>query len=433
MRKDEAEEYIKEYCNKKKWAVHTSDNPDVYETRQCGVCAIVNPPGSSNCSDCGYPLIVECPKCKNASPSIAHVCNKCGFHIGDMPNAIRLIKKGKDALAKKDLDAAISLFQQAEVYWPDHPEIINSIQNIRSQKHAVDQVVQEIHSLINNRLFYQSRQSLAKLKNLNQSHPELSLEKKINQKIAAAEAWVKKAKVATDGDKIIDAYSAAIAECKDCQEAIEGMAKLPPDPPGMLQTGTSHRTIILRWIPSKSRGDIVYRILRKTGSQPVSSSDGDILAETPQTVLDDPKTEPGQFYYYAVFSVRGEVPSRHGSVAGPVMRIADIEDLQVIPGDSCLNFSWKAPVRAREVEVWRKKSGVPLKPGDGQRLSGVRIDGFTDAGLINDMFYGYFITVIFQDEKGKKRLSPGMTCQSKPIRPPQPIKDMKIQKIGKKS
>ncbi|RLC21773.1 MAG: hypothetical protein DRI57_01535 [Deltaproteobacteria bacterium] len=431
MKKDEADEYIKEYCNGKKWAVNIPAKLSIDEMRQCGVCGIMNLSGSSNCSDCGHPLIVKCPKCKHTSPSTAHVCNKCGFHIGDMPNATRLIEKGKVALAQKDLDGAISLFQQAGVFWPDHPEITNSILHIRSQKHAVEQVVQKIHSLINNRLFYQSRQALAKLRNLDQSHPELSLGKKINQKIAAAESWVKKAKTATDGDKIIDAYSTAITECKDCQEAIEGMAKLPPDPPGRLNTSTLHQTITLEWAPSKSRGDIVYRVLRKTGSQPVNSSDGDILAETLHTVLDDPKAEPGQFYYYAVFSVRGEVASRHGAIAGPLMRMAEIENLQIIPGDSCLNFSWKVPARAREVEVWRKKGGVPLKPGDGQRLSGVRIDGFTDAGLINDMLYSYFMAVIFQDEKGKKCLSPGMTCQSRPIRPPEPINDLKIQKIGK--
>ena len=287
---------------------------------------------------------------------------------------------------------------------------------------------QELHELVKKSFFYQAQQTISKLRQQDQSHLDLSLENRINQKINDSEIWVKKAKASKNNDEAMDAYLAAIAECKDCQEAIEGISKSPPDEPSGLQVKDNQRTISLQWQQSKSRGDIIYRIVRKIENQPVHSHDGDILNETTHTFIDDSKALPGQIYYYAVFSIRGEVPSRVGAIAGPVMRIAEIEDLKVIPNDSSLNLMWKAPAMARGVEVWFKEGNIPIKRGDGKKLIGVRTDGIIHSNLKNDHLYAYLIISIFQAMDGQSRFSQGATIQSIPVMPPQPIMDLSINK-----
>jgi fibronectin type 3 domain-containing protein len=412
--KDEARQYILDYCKKKNWAVEMAAKSAALDMQQCGVCGVLNVANVRNCENCGYPLEIDCPQCSTRNSSTAQFCRQCGFAVGDMPNALSLLRRGKLALTEKDFNLASQLLQQAEIYWPRHPEITQALQSIQSEKQAIDDVVQKIHSLNNQRYFYQARQVLARLKQLDPSHPELSLGKRIEPKIAAAEIWLQKAKKTSGENARIDAYSAALAEAKDCREALDEMARLPPSPPLKLQVTSAHSSISLHWQSSLSKGDIVYRVIRQT--------DGKLIGETPQSQLEDTATEAGQEYYYAVYAVRGEASSHQAATAGPVMHLAEIKNLAVIPGDSCINLTWKTPTKTHSVEVWRKENGVVKK------LTGVRLDGVTDTQLKNGTLYDYLIKLVFQDSKGKSHFSQGVTCKSRPLEPPQPIEDLSVSK-----
>lgn len=426
--KDDVCDHIEKICKKKNILIQAPVSLSVDRMKQCGVCGLVNPPSSHNCQSCGYHLEVECPKCKNTCPSRVYICAKCGFALGDMPNARRLIREGKFALAGGDVGLAFRLLKQAEVYWPGNPEAAATLQEIQFKRNTVEKLAQEIQEQLARRCYYQARQLLVGLKQSDPSHPALSCEREINKKINAAEAWVKKARAFTSEDQVIDAYTAALGECKDCREAADGLSKLPPGPPIGLQAGASQRSISLQWSPCASKGEIAYRLVRKVKAPPSNVNDGDILGETAHTIFDDPDAEAGQFYYYAVFSVRGGVSSRDGAIAGPVMRVAEIDGLRITPADSCINLSWKTPNRARAIEVWRKEGAAPATPGDGRKLPGVRLDGVADAGLENGRLYGYLLITVFQDFRGENVLSSGITCQSMPVEPPQPVKDLAIKK-----
>ena len=430
LRKEEADEHIKDYCKKRKWAIQVPSTLAVDELKQCGVCGVFNPAGAVNCSDCRAPLEVECPKCKKRNPSTNRSCTQCGFPIGDMPNALDLIRQAKLAMGRNELDTAIRLFKEAEIYWPDNAEVVQFLQKLQKQKAEIEKFARQLIDEINQRLYYQARATLVKLRQLDANHPALARKETIEQRIALAEKLVRQAKSTTNEDEVIDAYTAAIAECKDCAEAVEAMEKLPPSPPKDMQTGVSSCSISLNWTRSSSKGAISYRIVRKEKSQPVNSSDGDILAEeTTQTVYDDPITEPGQIYYYGVYAIRAMVVSQEGAVVGPVMRLGEVENLQVKATDSRITLDWKPPKRAKAIEVWRQIGRLPTKPSDGIKLSGVRLDGLTDSKLENGTFYGYLICTIFGDERGKDRFSDGQTCQASPMEPPSPVEDLAVKKI----
>lgn len=425
--REEAKQYILDLCKKRKLSVATPEKMSVEAMKQCGVCNVLNLSTAVHCENCGNPLEQACLKCGAKNSSTVRICSKCGFNVGDIPLVNNLIRKGRLALAQKELDAAMTSFRQAEVYWPDHPDIPKYIQSVLAEKKTLAKIVDSLHDAVKNKLFYQARDRLLKLKQIDAAHPDLTLEATVNQKIAAAEAFLDKAGASRNENDIIDALTQALSESKDCQEAIDKLSAIPPEPPQKLQASSSGRSITLRWQKSRSRGDITYRVVRKTDTQPGSPNDGEIIAETVNLNVDDAQTTPGVFYFYTVYSIRGRVFSRSGPVAGPVFRIGEIENLQIVPGDSRINIQWDSPGKAIDFEVYRKKGSTPLKRGDGQRLS-ARPDGITDHGLNNDTLYGYRIIAVYRDENGNKCYSNGVDCRSRPKEPPKPILNLQAQK-----
>lgn len=425
---DEAEEYIIDYCTKKKWIVRSPTRPLAADMKPCGNCGLLNTPDAKNCSDCGYLLEVHCPKCKSTNPSTNMNCGKCGFPIGDMPNALRLFKEAKEANTTGDIRKAAALFRKALLFWPGHPETLAILQEIENREREISNLSQELNELVSDRKYYKAYQVLSRLKQLDGTNAQISIEEKINAKINAAESWIKKAHIAANSDDALDCFNQALLESKDCREAIAGMAKFPPEPPGNLEVIPNPRSISLQWKKSSSRGNISYRIARKPQSAPLNAHDGENIGETTQALFDDPDSLPGVFYYYGIYSQRGEVFSVSGAIAGPVMRTAEIENLCVTPGDSVINLNWQAPPNLKEIVVRMKPGGIPNGNNDGQVLQGVRSDGITAAGLTNDRLYGFLIQTLFINEKGAAVYSPGINCQSRPAAPPQAIRDLKVAK-----
>jgi ribosomal protein L40E len=427
--KEKAREYILEDCQKRNCSVEIGIGKSVVDNLQsCGTCGFSNPATAHNCENCGYPLKVKCPHCDTENASTVQYCRSCGFALGDMPNAVPLLREAKLALIDKNLNLAQQLLQQAEIYWPHHPEIVEALQTIQSQKQAVDDVAQKLRSLTQQRYFYQARDILAALRKLDNSHPELSLEKRIEQQIQAAETWLQKANTVRKETELIEVYTKALAEARDCQVAIDNMAKLPPKPATALTAKVSLQDISLHWTASISRGDLIYQVIRQTEHLPKNQKDGELIGETAHTQFEDSKTEAGQAYYYAIYTVRGQAFSNPAATVGPIMQLAEVKNLQVIPGDSCIHFKWQIPAKTYQIEVWRKENGIPQNREAGDKVSGVRWDGVTDVGLKNDTLYGYLINLVFQDGKGHQFFSQGITSQSRPLELPLPVEDLTIVK-----
>ena len=433
LSKDEAIDYIQKYSKKKKWFLEISKHLSVDEMKQCGICGLLNQASHFNCNGCGTPLELECPGCNTKNSNNSTACSNCGFYIGDMPNALGLIKKGKMALAGKNYEKAEALFREAEVYWPGNIEIVSANKQIKNYFNKINQYIQQLHNAIKEKNYYQAKQLISEIRKLNNKHSELSKEAIINKKISSAEAWIKKALGFKNEKDIIQSYQSALAESKDCQSAIDGMNKLPPAPPTVLKTSTRNiQTISVSWRKSQSIGDLAYCVIRKKNTPPESIKDGEILVKTTQTLFEDNKAEAGQIYYYAVYTLRGETPSKSSALSQTVQRIAEVKDLNAKPSTGCINLSWKKPSNALDIEVWRKENGIPVNSSDGKRLEGVRHDGVLDSGLKNGTSYGYRIITIYKGISKAIEKSDGITISSTPSSPPPFIDTLKSKKVKNK-
>lgn len=425
---EEAEEHIYNYCSKRKWRVKGTTRPPVDEMKQCAHCGIMNGSDARNCTSCGYPLDLTCPKCNKVNRASNANCGNCGFAIGDMLNAIPLLRNAKTSWAGGDMKKTAQRLLKVLYFWPAHPEAQGMLQQIKDKEKEIDNLATKLEELIHKKRFNEARQVLFRLKGKDSGHPQLSRETMINANISAAEKWIKKAAAAIKSDDVLDCFSKALLECGDCREAIDGMAKYPPDPPGKLTASGSSRSISLQWTQSPSRGPVRYILVRKPQSPPLNAQDGDVLAETSQNLVDEVDAVPGIIYYYGVYSKRGEVCSARGAIAGPVMRCAEVEDLVVTPGDRVVNLAWKAPANAGIVMVRFKPATIPGGPADGDTLPGVGREGAVATGLKNEQLYGFRIMTVYKDEKGKEIYSPGLAVRAKPVAPPEPVTDMTVSK-----
>jgi len=397
----EAEEHIFDYCMKKRWIVRAPTRPLAADMKQCGNCGLLNNSDSKNCSGCGYPLEVICPKCKKENPSTNINCGKCGFSIGDMPNALPLVKEADEAQAGGDIKKAAGLFRKALLFWPDYPRALSAIRQIEAGENEISNLVKELHELVNDSKYYNARQVLAKLKQQDNASPHLTVETTINAKINAAESWLKKAQTASNDNDAIDYLNQALLECRDYKEAIESMTKYPPEHPQKLEAVASSHSILLRWGKCNSRGAITYRIARKCRSLPLNPLDGENLGETAQTFFNDQSALPGLTYYYAVYSKRGEIFSMSGANAGPLARTAEeVANLKGYIDYGKLYLEWNWPTGAQNVLVMYNNQYFPTGTEDYNSVKRIysRAEYLQNSGFIlrtvepKEYYFTIFVT-----------------------------------------
>ena len=116
-------------------------------------------------------------------------------------------------------------------------------------------------------------------------------------------------------------------------------------------------------------------------------------------------------------------------MAGPVLRVAEVEKLTATTGNGCVSLTWRAPQRAQRTEVWRKERGIPQSRGDGQKLTALSLGSANDSHLRNGMTYGYRVVAMFAGPDGQPVYSDGVTVTAVPNEPPEPIKAVEVPKL----
>lgn len=430
--KDDIIAYIKKVAAANNWSVVLPDTgSSLDQMAVCGVCGALNSPKVNACTNCGYKLQEHCPKCNTLNPSSARNCAKCGYATGDMPNALPLLRSAKDALTEGNFAEAEKLYTLANHYWENHPDIITGRQKIKSQSDQLQLALKKVQASIGEGAYYQAGIVLKEIQTLpGGATATVELEKTISQKLADTEQWLVKARAAvTPADKE-EAYLLALQHSKDCKEASEGLARIPPEPPGILTITLQHENVLLQWKPPLSKAVLTYKVVRKTGALPAHDNDGDNLVVTAQHSFLDRTGEPGLTYYYAVFSLRNSVPSVKGAISSPVTKVADVINLQVIPADKTVKLIWQAPPNILRVEVWTKKGAPPASRIDGRLLSAVRNDGASHDGLVNDELQGYLVVAVFKDAFGKECYAPGVKAHAAASAPPRPVDYLLVHQQG---
>ncbi|MCB0567599.1 MAG: hypothetical protein KDD01_24795 [Phaeodactylibacter sp.] len=430
--KEEAIHHIKKYSKSKKWGLQLpGKNSSLEQAVPCGVCGTLNQPGSKYCENCSFDLEVNCPRCSTKSASTTRVCPSCGFAIGDMPNAIPLMRTAKEAIADGDYTTAEKYFNLAHNYWENHPDITVGRKRLKELSGQVDTAFQQVKSLMLKEEYYKARDGLVRLKAMQGGDQRAALvESKISDKIKQTEGWLEKAKTAADNTSREDAYLQALHICRDCKEAVEGLARIAPEAPNGLTVTVQNEAVLLKWGAVASRSSILFRIVRKEGGLPIHPDDGANLAETAQLSFTDVEGRSGQTYYYAVFSKRGEKFSGKAAVSQPVTIIAEVKGLETLSSDGMVTLSWRPPSNVRRIEVWTKKDAVPSRRGDGVLLTGVRNDGATHTDLANGDMNGYLVVPIFQDAFGKELPGRGTGAYASATKPPKPIDELEVAKNG---
>ena len=202
------------------------------------------------------------------------------------------------------------------------------------------------------------------------------------------------ARTLVDQKEKMECYKRIVQECADCTDAINQMNKFPPEPPKEVKVKIDSETIKLEWI-SLYKDDTLYRIFRQEGVSPKKK-----IGETKDCTFVDRRTEAGKKYTYTIYTVRGDKVSENGTSEGPLMRMAEVEKLRAISQEGQINLSWKVPAKTK-IEVWKKEGSIPIRRGDGEKLSGVKHQEVVDTNLSTDQTYGYLILVQYEDDQGR--------------------------------
>lgn len=430
IEKNEAKNYIKNICANKKISLQVPLNLSINFMQRCSICGSVNYRTAKFCYNCGSSLKVSCPKCHKIVSSQNEFCDNCGTNIKNSIKASQLIADSERYVYSGNIEKAYFLISEAVSLCPENEKALKLMKSIKNKRIIILDREDKIQRLIEKKQYYAAMKELIALKQINYSNLVESLENLIGSKIGEVQKKLTKANEFEDKETLDDIYSSILNICSDCDEALKWMTKYPPEAPRFLRHKVVGDGININWDSNNLNKNVTYKVIRKMRTEPSSIEDGKFICETHENEITDYTAEPGQNYYYAVFAVRGgSIYSRTFSVVGPVMRIADVEDVEVECDCGKINLSWTSSTKTREVEVWRKEGELPSKRGDGIKLNNVLLFGVEDVGLTNGSKYGYLIISLYRDAKDHEIASEGVTCFGKPIVPPEVITDIKLSNI----
>ncbi|AAK78454.1 ribosomal protein L32 [Clostridium acetobutylicum] len=425
MGTEEAKEYVKDFCIKRKVSIEIPKQLSVETMERCSICGCLNHKISRFCYKCGFPLKITCPKCHRVISAAHSVCTNCGFHVEDMSVAAALVRDAENKLQCDNTEEAYFLLKKAKELWQDNSNIDEMLKKIQNKINIIVDRQNKILEFVEKKAYYSGMKEIISLKKLNTSAFIDTYEKIISIKIAEAEKLMQQANDITNESVSIELCTKALNICSDCTDALTWLSKYPPKPPYNLRYEVLNDSVVLKW-DSREADNVKYRVLRKLRSEPNSIDDGKLIGQTEENEITDFSVEAGQTYYYAVFSYRASIHSKAFSYIGPIMPVSEVDNIEVENSGTEIILSWSTPVKAKAVEVWRKEGVAPLRRGDGTKLENVSLFGVEDTELTSGKNYGYLIVTKYRDSSGKEILTKGITCFGKTINPPELISDIKL-------
>jgi hypothetical protein len=419
-----------ELAQRRGWPIAEPVKPSVADRQRCGVCGELGLPAEAGCKRCGTPFRLTCPKCQTLNTSEARFCTRlgCGFAIGNMALAPRLIRDARVALARNDRAEASRFLADALVWWPDHPEAVQLHAAIRQREERVQQALQVIDRALLQNACETARAALDDLRRSAPDYPRIAeYETRIAEGLSQASTEAARGRQLEQQGKFeeaLAAYSEALRHCSDHSGAREGIDRCPPRPGRGLELEVSGRSISLRWQASPSTGALRYRVVRKARSEPRNPGDGDILGEVAVLEFTDTSAEAGELYHYGVWTMRGSALANAPTLAGPAVRVEDVHALRATAGDGSVVLDYRSPPRARAAEVWRQVGSEPPKRQAGARVPSASLTSATDTGLTNGVLHGYRVVAVFEGPDGQPLYSPGVTCSVLPVELPRPVRNL---------
>ena len=421
------------YCLKRKFPPPRR-SVKVSDRWQCPLCFHLNDANDNFCR-CGVPLKVRCQKCQRESTINDGVCKSCGFPINNMPNAVLLVEKARQKLAEKLIAEAEDFIRQANGYWRECPgiaQVRESLQELKKQQEAIRNQISGLEKQIKSALarchIYEAHKLFLQIREIPNAVTSLEAEEnRVRDTLAEIQILLKKLHSADDvADKMVICED-ILTLAADCEEARNAYQQYPPSPPANLNADLVVLGVELNWESPPSRHPTAFVIVRKTGGTPVSKNDGKTLEqEFHGTQYLDRDIETGMIYGYAVFTRRDQAVETQGCRSGLVQKIDDVQNVNIIPGDGTMTFSWDAQHGCAETRVIRFDSLV--SPSVGTPVPLQHPTSFIDTNLENGRVCHYFVQSVFKGIDGQPVLSPGKTFSAKPQVPPSAVVDLRAKR-----
>lgn len=194
------------------------------------------------------------------------------------------------------------------------------------------------------------------------------------------------------------ALNEALTLCSDDETLVAAARAMPPAAPTRFVSSVSEdaRKVKLSWEPGfGSTEDVVYQIIRKTGSAPQNNNDGMSLGEAIEATAFDDVTPPVAVrVFYGVSASRGG-GSSPVSVA-EVIALPPVTNVVVSSDPSSVSLRWTTPPEARTIEITQTApdgASIQLQPGTQ--------GGTTAQGLRTGSTYTYLITTVYTGNAGE--------------------------------
>ena len=419
---------LQAFCYKKKIPANFSDSDS--EMIRCPECGQMVPAGPNTmfCPACGKNFKTVCPQCGTAQLSKNVLCIKCGFNFKEgMEKAkgqelsFRMnMQKGLIGKAEKDLNNLKAAYAG-----------YTGLANMEFQLNKAKMTVSSMRKIINDaygRKRYAETKSACE--NLIKHYPEVlaedpELKQKYDESVSrfnAAELYCQKATVSETREQRMEQYVNAVDICPDHPTARAKLREQPPQGPadGLGRIGDG--LVTLKFEPPADSANVTYCVFRERNSLPIVTEDTRPMAEIPSCVYVDKTLEPGVEYYYSIYSKRWGVLSREGAHFGPVMILAEVDNVTIDQIDGGLRIMYEKPRGATRVRLWRSEetSGI----GTEIALNGETV--YDDIGLKGGKKYHYLFVAEYEGRNRTER-SQGVVFSATPVDAPKPVRDMKIR------
>ena len=434
-------EVIRAHALANRWPIV---DPDVGQTlgklQGCGYCRKFSQPGVKHCTGCGRALVEPCPRCSSPVPTAEGACSQCGFPAGNRLLVDQLCAEAEEAFLLSELDRASELLSQASQAWLQATtgtlaERIRSLnERVKSASQEKDSLLSSLRDATSQGQLYAARDLLDRVQRFFPPGAEAlrSVKERVETGLRATARLLEAARTqgASDPEAQVRAYQGVLEVCADCREALEGLARTPPERPQGLRVRLSGNLVNLTWRPSRSSG-VKYTVVRKAGSRPISIADGVCLATVAACSFDDVSAEVGLPNFYGAFAVRGTAVSSDGALLQvPVQILGEVTNLTPRIEDRRVLLQWISPPNVHRVLVSRSAGAFVKTPREGQDVPVLGDGQAVDSDVENGRRYFYTVFSQFKTHDGEIVTTEGVGIQVVPQRPPDPIRELRIASEG---
>ena len=405
--------YIQNYCDYKGYTL--SGGKII-----CASCGTENPAGATVCSKCGKPLIVICPRCGAKNDNKVKICVQCSIDFSKAEAIQKMLRDARESIASRKYEQAEKLISQAKIDWPDNKDIAPLEEEIRNFRGKYGSAVQEISAAVSAKEYYKAKGLIGKAQATGYQI-DASIVSAVDQAISNAESRLSRVRN-MDPESAFTLLEELSGQVKDSSEINAALKNYPPEAPSKMTVSIIGGKAVLKWEPSRSKGDIQYVVVRKENVYPNSTEDGRIYTGRELSYTDG-EVKKNILEYYGVFAVRIGVASTMCRIPEPVVSVDPVKNLRAVGDDGSLNLSWDCGRTVSEVRIGIAESlNQPASDSAYTAVPNNRLDGAVLTRLKNGTRYWLRVQA-FHQVSGKAYPSAPVIINAVPEKPAKPLEN----------